>query len=200
MSPEAERNRTSIIVVMGVSGSGKSTIAAMLAIRLHWTYEDADWFHPPANVEKMHSGKPLTDEDRWPWLNAIAAWIDATRRVGGHATIACSALKRTYRDILVGDRRDVRIVYLRGERELIAHRMALRHGHFMQPSLLESQFATLQEPGVDEHPIVVSIDARPHEIVDTVIAKLGLATTGEDDRGGSKTSSAAAGSSGRATS
>jgi gluconokinase len=199
MSPETERKQTSIIVVMGVSGSGKSTIAAMLAIRLHWSYEDADWFHPPANVEKMHSGKLLTDEDRWPWLNAIAAWIDATRRVGGHATIACSALKRTYRDILVGDRRDVRIVYLRGERELIAHRMTLRHGHFMPPSLLESQFATLQEPGVDEHPIVVSIDARPHEIVDTVIARLGL-TTGGDDRGSSKTSSAAAGSCGRATS
>jgi len=104
-----------------------------------------------------------TTHRRRPWLNAIAAWIDATRRVGGHATIACSALKRTYRDILVGDRRDVRIVYLRGERELIAHRMTLRHGHFMPPSLLESQLATLQEPGVDEHPIVVSIDARPHE-------------------------------------
>jgi gluconokinase len=198
MSPDAERNGTSVVVVMGVSGSGKSTIAAMLANRLHWTYEDADWFHPPANVEKMHSGKPLTDEDRWPWLNAIAAWIDATRRAGGHATIACSALKRTYRDILVGDRRNVRLVYLKGERELIAQRMALRHGHFMPPSLLESQFATLQEPGVDEHPIVVSIDARPHEIVDRVIAKLGL-TTGDDDRGGSKTNPAAA-PSGRATS
>jgi len=200
MSPEAERNRTSVIVVMGVSGSGKSTIAAMLAVRLHWTYEDADWFHPQANVEKMHSGKPLTDDDRWPWLNAIAAWIDATRRVGGHGTIACSALKRSYRDILVGDRRDVRLVYLKGERDLIAHRMALRHGHFMPTSLLESQFAGLQEPRADEHPIVVSIDARPHEIVDMVIAKLGLATTGDDDRGGSKTSPAAAGSSGRATS
>jgi gluconokinase len=200
MSPERERDRTSIIVVMGVSGSGKSTIAAMLAIRLHWTYEDADWFHPPANVEKMHSGKPLTDEDRWPWLRAIAAWIDDARGARKHAVIACSALKRAYRDILVGDRRDVRVVYLKGERELIARRMTLRHGHFMPPSLLDSQFATLQEPGEDERPIVVSIDARPRDIVDAVIAKLGLATTGADDRGRSKTISAAAGRSGRATS
>jgi gluconokinase len=202
MSPEAERERkeTSIIVVMGVSGSGKSTIAAMLAIRLHWTYEDADWFHPPANVEKMHSGKPLTDEDRWPWLRAIAAWIDDARGARKHAVIACSALNRAYRDILVGDRRDVRIVYLKGERELIVRRMTLRHGHFMPPSLLDSQFAALQEPGEDERPIVVSIDARPHDIVETVIAKLGLATTGGDDRGRSKTISAAAGSSGRAAS
>jgi gluconokinase len=182
VSPEAERNELSIIVVMGVSGAGKSTIAAMLAARLGWTYEDADWFHPPANVEKMHSGKPLTDEDRWPWLQAIAAWIDATRRVGGHGVIACSALKRAYRDILVGGRRDVRIVYLKGERELIARRTALRHGHFMPASLLDSQFATLQEPGEDERPIVVSIDARPHAITDTVIAKLGVLAASGDDR------------------
>lgn len=200
MSPEAEREREepSIIVVMGVSGSGKSTIAAMLAVRLHWIYEDADWFHPPANVEKMHSGTPLTDEDRWPWLRAVAAWIDDARGARKHAVIACSALKRAYRDILVGDRRDVRVVYLKGERELIARRMTLRHGHFMPPSLLDSQFATLEEPGEDERPIVVSIDARPHEIVDTVIAKLGLATRGGEGSG--ITNSAAARSSGRATS
>ena len=84
MSPEVEQKKVSVIVVMGVSGAGKSTIAALLAARLGWTYEDADWFHPPANLEKMHAGKPLTDEDRWPWLEAIAAWIDATRRKGGH--------------------------------------------------------------------------------------------------------------------
>src|SRR5690242_6778725 len=110
----------SVIVVMGVSGSGKSTIDAMLAQQLHWTYEDADWFHPPSNIEKMHRGEPLTDEDRWPWLQAIAAWIDATRRVGNHGVIACSALKRAYRDVLVGERRYVRIVYLKGEPGLIA--------------------------------------------------------------------------------
>jgi gluconokinase len=202
MSPEAERerNETSIIVVMGVSGSGKSTIAAMLAVRLHWTYEDADWFHPPANVEKMHSGKPLTDEDRWPWLRAIAAWIDDARGARKHAVIACSALKRAYRDILVGNRRDVRIVYLKGGRELIARRMSLRHGHFMSPSLLDSQLATLQEPGEDERPLVVPIDPRPHEIVDIIVAKLGLATTEGDDRSSETASSATASRTSRALS
>ncbi len=191
MSPEVEQNNVSVIVVMGVSGAGKSTIAALLAARLGWTYEDADWFHPPANLEKMHAGKPLTDEDRWPWLEAIAAWIDATRQQGGHGVIACSALKRAYRDILVGNRRDVCIVYLTGERELIARRSALRHGHFMPASLLDSQFAALQEPREDERPIVVSIDTQPHAIADTVIERLGLATKG-NDRGSEMTKSAAA--------
>jgi carbohydrate kinase (thermoresistant glucokinase family) len=161
---------------MGVSGSGKSTIGALLAIRLGWVYEDADWFHPPANVEKMHAGIALSDEDRWPWLRAIAVWINDARRTGRHGVIACSALKRAYRDILVGGQRDVRIVYLKGEGALIARRMALRHGHFMPPSLLETQLATLEEPGEDEHPIVVPIVARPHDIVDQIIAKLGTET------------------------
>lgn len=163
----------SVIVVMGVSGSGKSTIASMLAHRLDWPFEDADWFHPPANVEKMQSGVPLTDEDRWPWLRAIAAWIDETRAAGQHGVLACSALKRSYRDILVGGRSDVRIVYLTGGRELIARRMAARSGHFMPPGLLDSQFETLEEPGPDENPIVVSIDARPREIVDVIVRELG---------------------------
>ena len=101
----------SIIVVMGVSGSGKSTVGALLAGRLHWEFEDADWFHPPANVEKMHQGIPLTDEDRRPWLLAIADWIDDTRRAGGHAVVACSALRRPYRDVLIDRRSDVRLVY-----------------------------------------------------------------------------------------
>jgi gluconokinase len=179
MSPEQTTNRLSVIVVMGVSGAGKSTIAAMLAIRLGWTYEDADWFHPPANIEKMHSGRPLTDEDRWPWLNAIAAWIDAMRRAGGHGVIACSALKRAYREVLMRGRSDVRLVYLKAERDLIARRMSLREGHhFMPAALLDSQFATLEEPGEDEHAIVVSIASRPHEIVEAVITKLGIAATG----------------------
>ncbi len=153
---------------MGVSGCGKSTIALMLAHRLNWIFEEGDWFHPPSNVEKMHNGVPLTDEDRWPWLHGIAAWIDATRRVGNHGTVACSALKRAYRDILVGERPDVRIVYLKGERDLIARRLAARDGHFMPPSLLESQFATLEEPQPDEHPIVVSIVPHPREIVEEI--------------------------------
>jgi gluconokinase len=163
----------SVLVVMGVSGCGKSTIASMLAHRLHWIYEDGDWFHPKSNVEKMHAGEPLTDEDRWPWLHAIAAWIDATRRVGNHGVIACSALKRAYRDILVGERRDVRIVFLKGDRELIARRLAARDGHFMPPSLLDSQFKALEEPRADEHPIVVSILPHPREIVENIVQELG---------------------------
>jgi len=173
----------SVIVVMGVSGAGKSTIAAMLAGRLGWTYEDADWFHPRSNIEKMHSGQALTDEDRWPWLQGIAAWIEATRNAGGHGVIACSALKRAYRDILVSGRGDVRVVYLKGERELIARRFTLRHGHFMPASLLDSQFATLQEPGEEEHPVVVSADACPPDIVELIIARLGIGTDeGRDPR------------------
>jgi gluconokinase len=163
----------SVVVVMGVSGCGKSTIASMLAHRLNWIYEDGDWFHPQSNVRKMHAGEPLTDEDRWPWLHGIAAWIDATRRVGNHGTVACSALKRAYRDILVGERSDVRIVYLKGGRDLIARRLAARDGHFMPPSLLDSQFAALEEPRPDEHAIVVSIVPHPREIVEEIVKRLG---------------------------
>jgi carbohydrate kinase (thermoresistant glucokinase family) len=158
----------SVVVIMGVSGCGKSTVASLLAQRMHWIYEDADWFHPHSNIEKMHSGQPLTDDDRWPWLNAIAAWIDATRRIGNRGVIACSALKRAYRDILIGERRDVQLVLLKGDRELIARRLAARDGHFMPPSLLESQFRTLEEPQEDEHPIVVSIVPHPREIVEQI--------------------------------
>jgi gluconokinase len=163
-----------VLVVMGVSGSGKSTIAAMLAHRLHWIYEDGDWFHPPSNIEKMHHGEPLNDADRWPWLHAIADWIDATRRSGQHGIVACSALKRSYRDILVGDRRDVRIIFLKGDREVIARRIAARADHFMPPALLDSQLKTLEEPKSDERPITVSIVPHPREIVEKIVSELGL--------------------------
>jgi carbohydrate kinase (thermoresistant glucokinase family) len=176
-SARAAPSLPSVIVVMGVSGAGKSTIAAMLARRLGWTYEDADWFHPPSNIEKMHSGQPLTDDDRLAWLQGIAVWIDATRKEGGHAVIACSALKRAYRDILVDGRRDVRFVYLKGDRDLIALRFNLRHGHFMPATLLDSQFATLEEPGEDEHAVVMQIDAPPRDMVEAVVARLGIGTT-----------------------
>lgn len=171
--PKIEAELPSVLVVMGVSGSGKSTTGLMLARRLDREFEDGDWFHPQANVDKMHSGIPLTDEDRRPWLEAIAAWIDQTRAAGRHGVVACSALKRAYRAILVGDRPDVSVVYLQGARDLIARRMAARSGHFMPPALLDSQFATLEEPGPDERPIVVSIDARPREIVDAILTELG---------------------------
>jgi gluconokinase len=153
------------VIVMGVSGSGKSTIGTLLAMRLQWEYEDADWFHPAANVEKMHSGTPLTDQDRLPWLKAIAAWIDQSRQDGRHGVIACSALKRSYRDILIGRRKSVVLVYLRGPRELLGERMARRTGHFMPPTLLESQLATLEEPGPDEDPIVVTVTPPPERII-----------------------------------
>ena len=174
MNSKTTSNDVSAIVVMGVSGSGKSTIASMLAQRLHWVYEDGDWFHPKSNVEKMHHGEPLTDEDRWPWLHAIADWIDATRRAGGHGVVACSALKRVYRDILIGDRRDVRLVFLKGDRDLIARRIAARADHFMPSTLLESQFAALELPQADERPIVVSIVPHPREIVETIVTELGI--------------------------
>jgi len=172
--PDGSDERPTVIVVMGVSGSGKSTIAAMLAHRLHWIYEDGDWFHPQSNVEKMHHGEPLTDADRWPWLNAIAAWIDHVRSAGDHGVVACSALRRVYRDILVGRRRDVRLVFLKGDRDLIARRVAARADHFMPASLLDSQFATLEEPTADERPITVSIAPHPREIVDAIVSELGI--------------------------
>jgi carbohydrate kinase (thermoresistant glucokinase family) len=146
----------------------------MLAQRLHWVYEDADWFHPKSNIEKMHHGEPLNDEDRWPWLHAIAEWIDATRHAGGHGVVACSALKRAYRDVLIGDRREVRLVFLKGDRDLIARRVAARADHFMPTTLLDSQFGTLEEPQADERPIVVSIVPHPREIVEAIVRELGV--------------------------
>jgi gluconokinase len=164
-----------VMIVMGVSGSGKSTVGALLARRLHWEFEDADWLHPASNVDKMHNGIPLTEEDRRPWLEAVAAWIDNTRRAGEHAVVACSALKRRYRDILIGDHTDVRLVYLRGNETLIARRIAARHEHFMPRSLLHSQFEALEEPGPDEAPITVSIEPAPREVVAQILSGLAMA-------------------------
>lgn len=166
------------LVVMGVSGSGKSTIADKLAERLGWAFEDGDRFHPAGNVAKMSAGQPLTDQDRWPWLQAISDEIDRACRAGRHLVIACSALKRAYRDILVHGRNDVRIVYLKGAQELIASRLALRKGHFMPPGLLDSQFKTLEPPDRDENPLTVSIDASVEAIVDDIVRQLSLDQVG----------------------
>ncbi|MDE2376494.1 gluconokinase [Bradyrhizobium sp.] len=159
---------------MGVSGSGKSTIADALGKRLGWRFEDGDRFHPAANVAKMSAGHPLTDADRWPWLNAIADEIERTCTYGGHVIIACSALKHAYRDVLSRGRRDVRFVFLQGAPELIASRLAHRKGHFMPPELLASQFRTLEPPEAGEHVVTVAIDAPVEAIVDDVLRQLKL--------------------------
>src|SRR2546425_4323144 len=133
-----------ILVVMGVSGSGKTTIAKALADRLGWAFEEGDDLHPGSDVTKMHSGHPLDDRDRWPWLEKVAGWIDGWRQAGKSGVITCSALKRSYRDFLARGRPEVRLLYLHGDIELIAARLAARRGHFMPASLLGSQLATLE--------------------------------------------------------
>ena len=157
---------------MGVSGSGKTTVAAMLAGALKCQFLEGDNLHPPANVEKMRSGTPLTDADRLPWLGRIAEEIDSWRRSGQSGVVTCSALKRAYRDILIGARTDVTLVYLKGSRELIQHRMAARYEHFMPVALLDSQFATLEEPTPDERPIVIDVGGSPAELVAGIVGKL----------------------------
>ena len=160
------------VVVMGVSGSGKTTVASRLAQRLRWDFAEADNFHTAASVGKMRAGVPLTDADRWPWLDAIAAWIEAARAKGRPCIVACSALRRAYRERLSKGHADVRFVYLQGTHETIAARLAGRSGHYMPPSLLPSQFDTLEEPGVDENPIVLSIELPADKLVDAIFAKL----------------------------
>lgn len=164
--------RARIAVVMGVSGSGKTTIGQALASRLGWSFADADTFHPPGNIAKMSAGQPLDDNDRAPWLAAIAAWIDARRGGGESGVVTCSALKRRYREVIVGDRREVRLVHLDGDRDLIASRLAGRQGHFMPEALLDSQFEALEPPGPDERPLVVSINGPVAAIVETLVTAL----------------------------
>jgi gluconokinase len=163
----------SILLVMGVSGSGKTTVGAMLAGALGWKYAEADGFHPAANIEKMAAGHPLTDEDRLPWLAAIAAWIDQETAAGQPGVVTCSALKRRYRDFLRAGRPQVQLVYLDGSRDLIASRLAARHGHFFTAAMLDSQFADLEEPTPDEHALTVSIGGTPKHIVEEILARLG---------------------------
>ena len=161
-----------IVVVMGVSGSGKTTVAALLAAALGCQFQEGDDLHPAANVEKMHGGTPLTDADRLPWLRKIAEEIDGWRARGESGVLTCSALKRSYRDIIIGDRQDVTLVYLKGSHNLIRRRMAARHEHFMPVALLDSQFATLQEPTPDEHPVTVNVGGRPNEIAAKIVHQL----------------------------
>jgi gluconokinase len=164
--------RAAAIIVMGVSGSGKSTIGALLAERLGWPFADADGFHPPENVAKMAAGTPLTDADRWPWLDAIAAHIDAARKAGQPVVVACSALRRAYRDRLRAGHGDLLFLHLSGAPEVIAARQAARQGHFMPPSLMASQFATLEDTVAEPDAVTVSVKASPHEMVEAALAHL----------------------------
>ena len=165
-----------VIVVSGVSGSGKSTVGEALARRLGWPYSEADTFHPQHNIEKMSAGIPLTDEDRAPWLAKIADFIGSVCESGGNAIVSCSALKRAYRTTLVGDRADrVKIVMLSGSEAEIAARMSKRQGHFMPSALLHSQFETLEQPQPDEGVIVVPIAGTPDDAVARIVDRLKLA-------------------------
>ena len=164
-----------VLVVMGVSGSGKSTVAALVAERLGWDHAEGDDLHPDENVAKMAAGVPLDDDDRAPWLDTVSSWIIEHAMQGVPGVITCSALKRSYRDVL--RELDVVFVYLRGSNDLIGGRMAARPGHFMPASLLDSQLATLEPPQADERHIVVDATQTPEQEADDVIRLLGLSPT-----------------------
>jgi gluconokinase len=169
-----------IVVVMGVSGSGKTTVSALLSAALGCQFQEGDNLHPRENIEKMHRGTPLTDADRMVWLHKIADEIDGWRARGESGVITCSALKRSYRDIIIGSRPGVTLVHLKGSYELIRRGLVARHEHFMPVALVDSQFATLQEPTPDEHPITVDVGGRPTEIVVEIVHQL------EDRQGGGR--------------
>ena len=157
--------RPAVLLLMGVSGAGKTTVALRLQHLLGWPFQEGDDLHPAVNVEKMRSGHPLNDEDRAPWLAAIARWIDARLAAGEAGIITCSNLKRAYRNITVGNRRGVVLVYLRGDASLIGERVSRRAHRYMPPALLQSQFETLEEPEPDEHAVVVTVASSPEVTV-----------------------------------
>ena len=157
-----------IALVMGVSGCGKTTIARGLADRMGWQFQEGDALHPAANVAKMVGGMPLTDDDRAPWLAAIAVVLKDWDRTGVSGVVTCSALKRAYRAKLLAGLPSARLVYLAGDQTMIAARLAARKDHFMPPGLLASQFTALEPPGLDERPLIVAIDQAP----DVMVAKL----------------------------
>jgi gluconokinase len=173
-----EANRPLVIVLMGVSGCGKSTVGGELSRLLGWPFRDADSFHPPANIEKMSRSVPLTDEDRWPWLDAIGGWIDERIARGEPGIVSCSALTRAYRARIGAKRQAVRLVHLLGSQDMIAARLAARTDHFMPPGLLASQFAALEEPGPEERALVVGIAMPPRYMASAIIEKLGLPASG----------------------
>jgi gluconokinase len=161
-----------ILIVAGVAGCGKTTVGALLAGLLRWHFLDADTFHSEANVAKMRSGVPLTDEDRGPWLRAIADWMDATIAAGQSAVLACSALKRSYRDELLSGRPAATMVFLLVDRDVLVRRLTSRRGHFFPEKLLDSQLASLEPPGPDERVRTVHVDGDPAQTAATIIALL----------------------------
>lgn len=163
---------TVTLVVMGVSGSGKTTVATGVAQRLGWVFAEGDAFHPPANVEKMRAGQPLTDDDRRPWLLALADWIGAREAAYENAVLTCSALKRSYRDVLSHGHPSVRFVHVTAKAEVIRHRLERRRGHYMPASLLDSQLATLEPLQPDEPGMTLPGDGAPAEVVDALAARL----------------------------
>jgi gluconokinase len=175
MSASSSAKRKTVIVVMGVAGCGKSTVGRMLAQRLGWPFAEADDFHSAANVAKMAAGTPLTDEDRRPWLESIRRWMDET---ASDSVVTCSALRRSYRDILRGAQANVRFLHLSGTQESIGARMAARTSHFMPTSLLASQLATLEPLEAGEDGVVINVTGRPEEIVASAIKVLGLREMG----------------------
>ena len=164
---------------MGVAGSGKSTVGKLLARSLRLPFCDGDDLHPAANIEKMKAGVALSDEDRQPWLRAIAAWMDEQRAAGTSAVMACSALKSSYREEIRDGHDDVRLIYLQGPRDLLAARLAARFGHFFSPGLLNTQLATLEEPTPDENPLVVDIDHTVNAMVQQIVSHLPTRLHGE---------------------
>ncbi len=174
-APSRPVHRASVtVVLMGVSGSGKSTVMNCMVRRLGWPSAEADDFHPEANVAKMSAGQPLTDDDRWPWLRAIAAWIGDREMAAQSAVVTCSALRRKYRDLLRNGHPSVRFVHLVVGRTILQRRMEQRRGHFMPPSLLGTQLETLEPLDRDEPGIDVSGELPPDRIVDEVVARLRL--------------------------
>lgn len=167
-----------VLVVMGVSGSGKSTVAALLAGRLGWAFEEGDALHPQTNIDKMAAGNPLTDQDRYPWLEKVAKWVDRRLDHGENGVITCSALKRSYRNIINRRGSGVVFVFLSGSPETIGARLSERHGHFMPASLLASQFADLEELSQDEPGIRIDVGPAPGVIAQRIMDKFGLRPSG----------------------
>ncbi len=170
--------RPDLVVVMGVSGSGKTTVAQGLAAAMGWPFAEGDALHPPANVAKMHAGIPLTDEDRWPWLRVIGDWMSEQEAAGRSAVVTCSALRRVYRDLLREGRPAVRFLHVTLPEVAIADRLEHREGHYMPPSLLPSQLATLEPLQPDEPGVAVSGRGTPAEVLSATLAALGLTPPG----------------------